>query len=145
MVSAISASPGTFACISTGGCRRFKSKRQRRVFEFRSAQGEHGDLQKRAVTPRCDMSHCAEGKLRVMLRACPQLAPSMPAGILVNLVTVCFFKNTGSICPSVMLLVEREMGGIERVLFAVEKQIVELDHVQRQKPGRLTMRFMVQP
>ena len=37
-----------------------------------------------------------------------------------------------------MLLVEREIGGIERVLFAVKKQIVELDHVQRQKPGRLT-------
>lgn len=36
-----------------------------------------------------------------------------------------------------MLLVERQIGGIERVLFAVEKQIVE-HHVQRHKPGRLT-------
>ena len=37
--------------------------------------------------------------MRVMFRVCPQLAPSMLLVSFVNLVTVCFFKNTGSICP----------------------------------------------
>ena len=67
--------------------------------------------------------------------------PPCPLVSFINLVTVCFFKNTGSLCPSVMLLVEREIGGIERVLFAVEKQIVDLDPGERRKPGN----FMVQP
>jgi hypothetical protein len=47
-------------------------------------------------------------------------------------------KHQLDLWAGVALLVDREIAAIECALFTVEKQIIELGRIQRQKPGRLT-------
>jgi hypothetical protein len=62
------------------------------------------------------------------LCACPQLAPSMFAPIsFAKAATICSRRKSHLSPASVKLLVDREIAGIERAMFAVENQIIELD------------------